>query len=99
MKDEHLTRPWAHAINKAAWTRRHKFGVDGRLLYVICPLLIFGGFGFSFGRVAMLLSVLAAGAVWFAGKLLWAYDPWFLDRMFLELRFPRWMRAVREKGR
>jgi hypothetical protein len=91
-------RPWSHAINKAAWKRRHKFGIDGRLLIgVVCPLLLLGGFGFSLGRLVMIVFVLLAAAVWFAGKLQWEHDPWLIDKLLIEMRLPRWGPATKER--
>ncbi len=91
-------RPWSHAINKAAWKRRHKFGIDGRLLIgVVCPLLLLGGFGFSLGRLVMIVFVLLAAAVWFAGKLQWEHDSWLIDKLLIEMRLPRWGPATKER--
>jgi hypothetical protein len=91
---EYQSRPWSHSINKAAWQKRHKFGVDGRLHVVIVPLVIFSGFGFAFGRVSMIVAFAAAAGVWFIGKLLWTWDPWALDKAWLRVTLPRWGCAV-----
>ncbi len=91
-------RPWSHAINKAAWKRRHKFGIDGRLLIgAVCPLLLLGGFGFSLGRLGMIVFVLLAAVAWFAGKLQWEHDPWLINKLLNEMRLPRWGPATRER--
>jgi hypothetical protein len=82
------SRPWTITVNRAAWQRRHKLLVDGRLFAIIIPLTCFALFGWFVDPRFIVFLLLALG-VWAIGVLQWQGDPWYLTRAFINLDSPR----------
>lgn len=87
-------RPWASPIESAIIRPRHKFGIDGRLL--VCPVIFPCAFAivFAHGWWQAGMAVVTF-ACWTAAKVLWEFDPWFIDDFQVELASPRSFTDVR----
>jgi len=85
-------------VNRAAWQRRHKLLVDGRLFLIILPLLAITMTGW-FIDVRFFLFLIVIAGIWFAGFVAWQIDPWMITRAFINLESPRKGAAVRRRLR
>jgi hypothetical protein len=82
--------------------KRHKFGIDGRILLVpiIFPCVIAIPFGRDF--VHQLAFAALAALLWLGAKVLWEINPYFIDDFMAEVRFPAMLtdeRSPRPRGR
>jgi hypothetical protein len=95
-------RPWASPVHASMTKKRHKFGIDGRLLLVpiIFPCVIAIPFGGTF--VHQLAFTALAAVLWLAAKVLWEFNPYCIDDFMAEVRFPAMLtdeRFPRARGR
>jgi len=88
MAERHSTRPWASPVHASMTKKRHKFGIDGRILLVpvIVPCVIAIPFGHDFAHQLGYAAV--AAVLWFAAKVLWEINPYALDDFMAETRLP-----------
>lgn len=69
--------------------KRHKFGIDGRILLVpiIFPCIVAVPFGRDIVH-QLEFAGLAAG-LWLIAKVLWEMNPYFIDDFMAETRMPK----------
>jgi hypothetical protein len=82
------SRPWQIPVNRAAYQRRHKLLVDGRLFLIIIPLACVALFGWFLDPRFIVFMGLAL-LVWALGVMLWQLDPWAITRALINLDSPR----------
>jgi hypothetical protein len=81
-------RPWASPVHASMTKKRHKFGIDGRILLVpiIFPCIIAIPFGQDFAH--QLAFAALAAVLWLGAKVLWEVNPYCIDDFMAEVRFP-----------
>ena len=91
-------RPWASPIDSAIIKPRHKFGIDGRLLFM--PIILPCGVAilFSHGWWQFWNAVICV-AFWLAARVLWEWDPWFIDDYQTECALPHSLTDVAYEAR
>jgi len=91
MTDEASSRLWATPVHGAITKPRHKFGIDGRLLF--CPVVVPTLLAIPFAHPFMQQLVLAGigFVLWAIAKVLWEVNPYLLDDVAAELRAPRYL--------
>jgi len=89
MAAERYTRTSASPVHAAMMQKRHKFGVDGRILLVpiIFPCVVAIPFAHTFLHQVMCAGI--AALVWFLAKIAWGYNPYLLDDFMAECSSPR----------
>jgi hypothetical protein len=102
MRGHDHSRPWASPVHASMTKKRHKFGIDGRILLVpiIFPCVIAIPVGRDF--VHQLAFAALAGVLWLGAKVLWEINPYFIDDFMAEVRFPAILtdeRPLRPRGR
>jgi hypothetical protein len=82
-------REWSSPVHAPMTKKRHKFGVDGRILLVpiIFPCLFAVPFGHDFAHQVEFAAL--AGVLWLIAKALWEWNPYFLDDFMAEFRMPQ----------
>ena len=91
MSDEATSRVWATPVHGAITKPRHKFGIDGRLLF--CPVVVPTLLAIPFAHPFMQQIVLAGigFVLWACAKVMWELNPYLLDDVAAELRAPRYL--------
>jgi hypothetical protein len=84
-------RVWASPVHASMLKKRHQFGIDGRLLLfpIICPCIVVIPFCGSF--VHQVLLVALAATLWMGAKVLWEFNPYALDDLLAEIKFPAFL--------
>lgn len=84
-------REWASPVHASMTKKRHKFGVDGRLLLVpiVFPCLLAVPFGHNFLQQVAFAAL--AAVTWLGAKALWELNPYLLDDFMAEARMPQSM--------
>jgi hypothetical protein len=82
-------RVMASPVHASMMKKRHKFGIDGRLLLVpiIFPCIITIPFVTGFQH-QLVLAALAA-VLWTLAKVLWELNPYAIEDFFAEVKFPK----------
>lgn len=89
MAEQRASRPWSSPVNTAMMRKRHKFGIDGRILLV--PVIFPCTIAIPFAREVthQIACAALAALVWCAAKIAWQYNPYLLDDLMAELRSPK----------
>ena len=89
MTDDGSSRRWATPVHGAITKPRHKFGIDGRLLFcpIIVPTLVALPIAHPFTQ-QITLAILGF-LLWTIAKVQWEMNPYLLDDVVAELRAPR----------
>jgi hypothetical protein len=91
MKPFNDGRAWASPVHASMLKKRHQFGIDGRLLLfpIGFPCLIMIPFAGGFGRQVLLVAL--AAILWMGAKVLWEFNPYALDDLLAEIKFPAFL--------
>ncbi|GAC1501712.1 MAG: hypothetical protein NVS1B2_26960 [Vulcanimicrobiaceae bacterium] len=89
MIDETASRRWATPVHASITKRRHKFGVDGRLLF--CPIAFptIPAILFAYGHPLTQMVYAGIGfGFWALASIAWAINPYLLDDVAAEFASP-----------
>jgi hypothetical protein len=81
-------RAWASPVYASMLKKRHKFGIDGRIL--LCPIILptILAIPFAHGFWNQLSFAGVAVLIWMIAKALWQFNPYFIDDLMAEFKSP-----------